>query len=513
MSFEEVLEIQDYIQSTFGRTAYAAALKPFWDDAATLAPRMSIRDRAAFFDILWGGHGALSDLYVTLAEGLARIGHPEVVHVPLDALIPRETSIIDVKALGGLFGGDPADTLRVRAPSGTVTDLPRAVVCALAAELVFPMVDEPSPLFAETDLLDFPGARNRFEQPLSKTLENPEKTVTQLLLRGKVAYLFDRYVENQEITSMLLCVPDSNMETLDLPGLVDNWIALTHGNHPKARRDVDCILFFVLTKFDKHLGESAAGGGDSTRFERRMQASLLEKFGRSKDGWVETWTPGTPFQNCYWLRNPNFFVEGLLEYDDNLRETGIRPEKQARLDELRAGCLSSEAVQRHFKDPGAAWDAALGLNDGGVGYLLRELTAVCVPDSKLRQLSGQIEKLAADLVTALSPFHVSDDVEKRIEEKRLAAAEVIDCLEATLEGHRFGALLERALCRSGRDRGSHLARAQLGAHKLRRVVTASRVGAASGRDTRRPRAARSRATHPARPPRQCARPGRQRDQR
>ncbi len=445
MSFEDVLDIQDYVQSTFGRTAYAAALRPFWDEAAALAPRMSIRDRAAFLAILWGGHDALGDLYVTLAEGLARIGHPEVVHVPLAALIPRETSIIDVKALGGLFGGDPADTLKVRAPSGTVTELPRAVVCALAAELVFPMLEEPSPLFAETDLLDFPGARNRFEQPLSKTLEQPESTVAQLLLRGKVAYLFDRYVENQEITSMLLCVPDSNMETLDLPGLVDNWIALTHGNTPRARRDVDCILFFVLTKFDKHLGESAAGGGDSTRFERRMQASLLEKFGRSKDGWVDNWTPGTPFRNCYWLRNPNFFVEGLIDYDANRRETAIRPEKQARLAELRAGCLASDAVQRHFADPAAAWDAALGLNDGGVGYLLRELTAVCVPDSKLRQLSGQIEKLAGDLAAALGPFHVSDDVETRIEEKRLAADAVIDCLEETLKSHRFGALLA-ALC-------------------------------------------------------------------
>uniref|UniRef100_UPI00399BE416 virulence factor SrfC family protein n=1 Tax=Roseovarius halophilus (ex Wu et al. 2025) TaxID=3376060 RepID=UPI00399BE416 len=445
MSFEDVLEIQDYVQSTFGRTAYAAALKPFWDDAAALAPMMSIRDRAEFLEILWGGHGALTELYVTMAEGLARIGHPEVVHVPLDALIPRESSIIDVKTLNGLHGGDTSDTLKVRAPSGQVTDLPRAVVCALAAELVFPMLEQPSPLFEETDLLDFPGARNRFEQPLSKTLAEPEKTVSQLLLRGKVAYLFDRYVENQEITSMLLCVPDSNMETLDLPGLVDNWIALTHGNRPEARRDVDCILFFVLTKFDKHLGESAAGGGDSTRFERRMQASLLEKFGRSKDGWVENWTPGHPFRNCYWLRNPNFFVEGLLDYDDQQRETGIRPEKEARLAELRDGCLSAESVQRHFKDPAAAWDAALSLNDGGVSYLTRELTEVCVPDSKLRQLSGQVEKVAGDMAMALGPFHVSDDVEKRIEEKRLAAAEVIDCLEITLQSHRFGALLN-ALC-------------------------------------------------------------------
>lgn len=445
ISYEEVLEIQEYIQTAFGRTAYAAALKPFWDDAALMAPRMSIPDRAAFFEILWGGHEPFTQLYVQLAEALAKIDHAEVVHTPLNALIPRETSIIDVKALHGLFNGDASDTLQVRTSSGKVTDLPRSIVCALAAELVFPMLEEPSPIFGETDLLDFPGARNRFEQPLSKTLADPETTLTQLLLRGKVAYLFDRYVENQEITSMLLCVPDSNMETLDLPGLVDNWIALTHGNLPKLRNNVDCILFFVLTKFDKHLGESAAGGGEATRFERRMQASLLEKFGRSKDGWVENWTPGVPFKNCYWLRNPNFFVEGLIDYDDQQRELGIRTEKADRVAELKKGCLEAESVQNHFKDPEAAWDAALSLNDGGVSYLTQELTAVCVPDSKVRQLGAQIDKVANDIAMSLSPYHVSDDVEQRIEDKRNSAAEIIDGLELTLQSHRFGAFLG-ALC-------------------------------------------------------------------
>lgn len=443
LSADEVFEIAEYVEANFGRTAYAAALKGFWDEAAALAPRMSVRDRAAFLSILWGGHAPLTALYVQLAEALGRIDHATEVYAPLAALIPRETSIIDVKTLHGLFAG--SDPLAVRTPAGRVAELPRAIVCALAAELVFPMETLPSPLFAETDLLDFPGARNRFEQPLSKTLAEPEKTVTQLLLRGKVAYLFDRYVENQEITSMLLCVPDSNMETLDLPGLVDTWIAMTHGARPEARAKNDCILFFVLTKFDKHLGDSAAGGGESTRFERRMQASLLEKFGRGKDNWVEAWSPGQPFRNCYWLRNPNFFVEGLMEYDASQREVAIRPEKAGRVAELREGCLSAPSVVKHFKDPAAAWDGALGLNDGGVGYLTAELARVCTPASKLRQIGSQIEKIADDVGRAVGGFHVSDDIEARIAEKRLAASKVIDGLEITLQSHRFGALLAALL--------------------------------------------------------------------
>ncbi|MEM9551118.1 MAG: virulence factor SrfC family protein [Pseudomonadota bacterium] len=445
MSFEEIYEIAEYVENTFGKVAYAAGLKGFWDEAAYLAPRMSVTDRGAFLSILWGGYDELTDLYVKLASALAKIDHAEVIYAGLDSLQPRETSIIDVNTLQGLFGPEDQDLLKVQTAAGKVASLNRALICALAAELVFPMQTQPSDFFAETDLLDFPGARNRFELPLAKTLENPEEAVTNMLLRGKVAYLFDRYVANQEITSMLLCVPDSNMETLSLPGLVENWIDLTHGATPAERANSDCILFFVMTKFDKHLGESASGGSSSERFERRMDASLLKGFGKVADSWVHKWSDTQPFQNCYWLRNPNYFVEGLLNYNEDETELEIRPEKIERVAELKEGCLATPAVQSHFKEPERAWDAALTLNDGGVGYLTAELTKVCKPQSKIRQISNQVEAVASTLLAELSGFHVSDDIQKRIEEKRMLSAEIIDRLELTLQSHRFGALLG-ALC-------------------------------------------------------------------
>lgn len=441
MSFEEVYEIAEYVEKTFGKVAYAAGLRGFWDEAAQLAPRMSIPDRGAFLSILWGGYQELTDLYVKLASALQRIDHSEVIYAGLDALQPRDTSIIDVNTLQGLFAPEEQDTLQVQTPSGKVTLLNRAIICALAAELVFPMETQPSEFFAETDLLDFPGARNRFELPLAKTLERPEEAVTNMLLRGKVAYLFDRYVANQEITSMLLCVPDSNMETLSLPGLVENWIEMTHGATPAERANADCILFFVMTKFDKHLGESASGGTSSERFERRMDASLLKGFGKVADSWVHKWSNTAPFQNCFWLRNPNYFVEGLINYNEDDTEREIRPEKVDRVQELKQGCLATPAVQSHFKDPVRAWDAALTLNDGGVGYLTEELTRVCKPESKFRQISQQVEAIAKTIQAEMAGYHVSDDIEKRIEEKQTLAGEIIDQLELTLQGHRFGALL------------------------------------------------------------------------
>lgn len=439
MTSDDVYEIGEYVEAAFGREAYAVALRPFWEEAATIAANLEIADRAAFLAPLWGGHQAFSDLYVRLADALAQLGHAEEVFAGLDALVPRETSIIDVKTLSGIADGAP---LSVLAEGRSPVTLPRSIVCGLAAELVLPMQSLPSAMFSETDLLDFPGARNRFEQDLSKAFaDGAEQILPELLLRGKVAYLFDRYVQNQEITSMLLCVPDSNMETVDLPGLVQNWIGTTHGAMPQLRAQTDCVLFVVLTKFDKHLGDSAAEGGDETRFERRMAASLLEKFGRGSDNWVGEWTPGQSFSNCFWLRNPNYYVDGLMEYDAAKRETRIRPEKQSRIAELRAGCLAAPSVRRHFADPTAAWDAALSLNDGGVGYLISALETVCKPDSKLRQIAGQLDQARQELRQAISPFHVADDVETRIAEKKQVVSRIIDDLEDALARHRFGAVL------------------------------------------------------------------------
>jgi len=438
MDADEVHEIGEYVEASFGREAYAVALRPFWEEAALIAPALSIPDRAAFFALLWGGHDPFIDLYTDMAQALAQLDHAEEVFTGLDALVPRETSIIDVKTLSGDADGAP---LTLTTAGGRQASLPRSVVSALAAELVLPMQSLPSAMFAETDLLDFPGARNRFEQDLDKAFDDAEAILPELLLRGKVAYLFDRYVQNQEITSMLLCVPDSNMETVDLPGLVQNWIATTQGATPQARADADCVLFMVLTKFDKHLGDSAAEGGDETRFERRMQASLMEKFGKGSDPWVAAWRQSQPFTNCFWLRNPNYYVDGLIDYDTDMRELRIRPEKEARVAELKAGCLHAPSVQRHFADPVMAWEAALALNDGGVSYLMKALEKVCKPDSKLRQITGQLDGLAADLRQAIAPFHVSDDVEARIEAAQKAATGVIDDLEEVLRRHRFGAVM------------------------------------------------------------------------
>lgn len=441
LSAEDVIETQEYVKKAFGKAVYVAALEDFWEEAIDLAPRLPIAERAQLLAVIWGRHEAFTKLYSRLAKALADLDHPEEAFAGLDALQPREDSIIDVKQLAGLDqeGGAP---LELVSPEGRRATLAKPVVTALTAELVLPMAEKPHDLFEGTDLLDFPGARTRFEQPLDRFLAKASGPLKECVLRGKVAYLFDRYVADQEITAMMLCIPGSNMEIADLPGLVADWISYTHGASPEARAQADKLLFFVLTKFDMHLVDSAGSSDDATtRFQRRIQASLLEKFAPMAESWPLNWASDAPFDNCFWLRNPNFPAEAVIVYEQG-REVAYNVNKKERLEELRAGCVGAELVQRHFRDPEAAWHAAMALDDGGVSYLIENLTPVCRPEIKSRQIAVQLAETGARLGRELARFHVSDDLTKRLHERRAAAQALMAELLRVFEHRLFGALLD-----------------------------------------------------------------------
>lgn len=456
LSADDVRDVQGYVEREFSRSAYAQSLQPYWDEAAKLLPNMGRPQRAKLLAVLWGGHAAFTDTYLQLTSALDALNHAQHCFAGLDALVPRETSIIDVRTLHKLGTPEDSGKILVETPDGSRSEIDRPVLCALTAELVVPMKTRPDAVFDRMDLLDFPGARNRFEQSLERLFETGPSPVSELLLRGKVAYLFDRYCNAQDISGMLLCLPDSNMETLDLPRLVDRWIDLTHGKDPERRSREDCGLFVTLTKADKHLTDSAVEAGDTSRFERRMHASLIEKFGRGQDKWVENWSQGTPFTNCFWLRNPQYFAEAIYEYDADMTER-LREDKRDRLAALRAGVLAADAVQRHFSHPDRAWDAAVTPNDGGVSYLLERIEAGCDPDLKARHIQTQIERLAADIETILRPFHVSDVREDRVAAARETASRIMDDLERALNDGKFGALI-RALMISQDDLAQRLSR-------------------------------------------------------
>ena len=379
-----------------------------------------------------------------LVERSRKLGFAREASVGSTRLIPREQSIIDVATLDGL-GRPDQGLLQIRSFDGPAAELPRSLVAHSP-----PSCASSSPssrgLSSTTPTCWTSRARARGQpRHLNVFFAENADALKETFLRGKVAYLFDRYVADHELNAMLLCMRPSNMEVVSLPAMIDSWISQTIGSTPEKRAGRPNTLFFVLTMFDTHFVEKAGEGGDDPggRFANRLYASLEERFAAAHR-WPKEWTPSQPFDNCFWLRNPNYPAESIIRYEGG-REVEILPDKRDYVERLRQAHNRVPAVCAHFKDPDRAFEEALKFNDGGVSYLARALEPVCNPKLKYQQLAGPLAVMRAGMQERLARFHVADDIESRLTQRLEVAGQIVgelyraaDLREAPGERGRFG---------------------------------------------------------------------------
>lgn len=427
-----MFDIGEYFKANYSTSVGSLSRAGYWDALTRFGHRLATPHRIEMYALLWGGAKGkdITDIFALMQAALDKLGHAANARAALDCLIPRERSIIDVDILKDHLGTleDQKDLLKVlsvdtkgndRAP----VDIPRATLCALVAELRIVMADRPWAFFEHTDLLDFPGARSR-EQMLDLPPETDKRAecVRNMVRRGKVSYLFQRYTEERELTCMLLCMPPSNAEVKDLSSLVRHWVAQTHGDSALARSKLPCALFFVLTKFDLQLLTKPGDSQDALRssIERRLEASMYQLY--KQEDWLQDWD-GQPFSRTFFLRNPGFRLDGVFEYqgpDKDAPEIGIAEQAREQLAIKRAGMLEGEKAQKHFRDPAVAWDSAMSFNDGGVSFLVDSLERALSPTLKTRQLAGRLLDQGNLLDGRLRRFYqAGDDASRKEKEAEL----------------------------------------------------------------------------------------------
>ena len=452
LSVEDIYDLEGYCQQSLLKNPRIAALKKFgfWTVAVELMPTMPPEKRVEFFSVLWEGVKSYTDIYRRLQSHLIRLNHARIIYCEPSALFDvqdnkwsrQNKSILDVVTLEGLCS-DSGDTVRVAPNESMTVDIERAELAALVSELHIQLAERPHPFFESTDLLDFPGARSR--QPLPRELLAGSSARSEAFLRGKVAYLFERYSAERELSAMLLCVGPSNQEVVGLGELVERWVELTHGSTPEARSKVPCTLFFVLTKFDTAFEQGAGKSIDGTRWTTRLEASLLKPFGdhSHRTKWVSNWSGNGEFKNLFWLRNPNLRQDALFDFasPDSFKEICIRGDKLAFLDQLRKAFVENSLVGRHFDDALNAWDSALILNDGGISRIVSGLEKVCRPEVKLSQIDAQVKSLANRVFNLLARHYVTSDVGECLAQKTQLAQNLVKVLVGVLKKEKLGAFL------------------------------------------------------------------------
>lgn len=422
-------DIAEYFHEHFPLDVKSFDNAGYWSALQAWGHRLALPDRITLYELLWGQVPDLTRVFTTLVDGLERLRHPLVARASMAALADRDSSIIDVATAFALgTDEDKGDQIPVvgvfeGGRTGAAVELSRAVLTVLVAELKISLAKQPWPFMTDFDLLDFPGARPRekLQEFPADPAERRSLVVEKMLRRGKVAYLFQRYTDESDLSCMLLCMPPSNSNVPDLPFLVRSWVERAQGRTAAERAGKPCALFLVLTKFDQTIDDAPGVSGQGRRqaLTTRLYASFGEPF--QHEAWREDWD-GKPFSNTLLLRNPTFEQPKIMTYEPGSGdgatagvEVQIRPEFAPRLAEFREGFLASETCARHVREPEAVWEAALSLNDGGISYLVERLQPALVAHLKQDQLAARLGHCARRLEARLARFYRREDDASRKE--------------------------------------------------------------------------------------------------
>lgn len=469
-----LFDVCEYFETNFRNPVERLRQSGYWEALIRLAPRLATAARIELYSLLWGRAPALTRLFTLLFEALETVGHAPGARSVIESLIPRTNSIINVEVLKqGLDAQDrQTDVISVVPVQRDGTDgrsvkLQRATLAALVVEVRVSMTEAPWPFFRHTDLLDFPGARNRMKLPdLPADGQEAARCVRELFVRGKIAYLFQRYTEERELASMLLCMAPGVQEVKDMTVLVREWVAQTHGVDAAARRRLSCSLFFVLTKFDQELEGKSGDTPESlaSRIDTRLKASMHELYGNEE--WLKNWD-GAPFDNTYFVRDPSKQNASVFEYaadpasPDRELEVGIAAKAQPRIEAMRRGLLDDPGCRRHFRDAAKAWSAAVAASEGGgVRYLVEQLESVLSPDLKTRQLTGRLADQARMLDRDLRQHYTAGSEASRKDKEdallKLRRKLFMASKEEQFPYRRFAWLLARLKAVTGDLRGAYL---------------------------------------------------------
>lgn len=401
VSSEDVVSLWDYLNASFKKSVEKLE-HAYWPQVLKIAPMLSTNERAELFSLLWGEQPALTETYRSLANVLVKLSHAEVVFAPLDTLIEHGSgSIMNVDSLNRL-GSNQDRNVDVRfwkeaQQVGSAT-LSQAELAALTTELIFPLAEVTSgSIMEQVDLLDFPGYRGRLKiTSIEEAGRDGLNPISQLLLRGKVAYLFERYTDNQEMNALVVCASSAKQsDVADVGPVLNRWVEKTQGRNAEERGQSKPGLFWAITMCDMRINNSLKLTESQMKegWEGMLHMTLLERF--AQYDWLNQWAPSQPFNNCFLVRkpgidNPFLTLEGEAG-QEKLKEVSLAKRYEQELDKMGTTFISGKNVRTYVAEPKAAWQAMLTLNDGGMFRLTQSLRVVAHLDFKLQRLRQQLQ--------------------------------------------------------------------------------------------------------------------------
>lgn len=463
----------------------------FFETLANIIQAVSVDQWKDVFGYLWNNNPVLTDVFTRLIHTFRNLNFQRDVYIKMDAVLRVEGTILQVDRIYELFGITQKGDERVEVAKVQDMDVwcgnnavrvRKSEFCALAAELIFKIdeeLEQEKTFLKELDILDFPGARSR--EKLDESLITEDMSCI-LLLRGKVAYLFNKYSQQYLISNLLFCHHKEKSEVKTLSTLLKGWIEGMVGKTPEKRDEFMRIaeispLFLVGTKFNLDLVRDSNddNGTDAEKEQAKNERweirfnNLTKLIGENdKNKWFSEWTTGQSFKNLYLLRSYEYscrsgiFAGYLAEEEDKLKlnytedrklvgEKEITDRYKNFLPALQQSFAKHSFVKKHFMNPEKSWSEAVMCNHDGSDWIIENLTKSSTKalQSRVLQFNDKIHGCFASLCKVLRSFYHDDNSDKELAVALKSAGEIDMMLDVLFgkDKYFFSEFIEALLIR------------------------------------------------------------------
>jgi hypothetical protein len=434
---DEILDCKEYFDNYFSKYSLmfeGLNKSRYFERVGKIINLIDVNSLPAVFSVLWNHNTVLTNLFRTLLETLISINFDKNIYLRFDAVLRGGYEILDVKRVKEL--NEETRTIEIKSSGGENLQVNLSYLSSLIAELVFQVPTEivgEKQFLINSDLLDFPGARSRLAVEVSD-ITNELKP--DLLLRGKVSYLFNKYSDDLNVNSLLFCTNDKQLEVNELSSLLNNWIEKNLGRNNLEREaslssnNVD-PLFVVFTFYNNQLKfdtDNDKGYLDYTslnyKWENRFHRFFENEVVTQSRNWHREWTKNNPlFQNFYLLRDYKFSNDTFIGFEETGAEMKVSDMRQDYYQKLKESFVNYEFVQKHFSNPLESWELSSTENNDGTEIIIKNLNEVSSNYSKIKNYETKFNQEKEGLKELLKQYVHNDDL---LELRKRSIRESID---------------------------------------------------------------------------------------
>lgn len=403
--------------------------------------KIAPQQRWQILEVFWGKNKFITDLFKFLTDEIIKLQFQRELRINFDALSPNSTTILDVERIKELYSDDPSKNVSVKLTNGNVLSCERSVISILTKEVQLRLAnnfenDEQRSFLNFSDVLDFPGSKSREKIPLSVFNCNDTNQKLQLLIRGKVSYLFDIYTNNLGVSTLLYCMDDNPPEEKEAPHRLYKWVRKYVGENPLDREEtirrtlnvfsnegieVENVspLFVILTKFNQELNKVIPGKETSiethdSKWFARIQENFVNFMMRPvEDKWLNHWIgENNTFKHVFPVRDPMYSQATFSGYEIEQKEKEVRPERVEAMKSMKISFLGSEIVTKHMIDTKGTWSEISSPNGSGIMNLSKHLNYSANPIVTKAKLEIELERIGKELLSIIKPHLISGDINK-----------------------------------------------------------------------------------------------------